>query len=143
VRTQLSDEMPAVGFAELEIVAKGILSANDDTAEDFTIIQPLEKMNKNSLTNNISNLLTIGLSHSRQVEQFIIQLSQIDNSFSGRLITGFKDKYNELKEQGLVGDQLFEGMFEFASGGRKEFKEKAAGLAVLCHLFVACEVFEK
>ncbi|HRK98784.1 MAG TPA: HNH endonuclease signature motif containing protein [Alphaproteobacteria bacterium] len=143
VRTRLSDEMPAIGFAELEIVAKGLLSANDNDTSDFTIIKPLEKMNKNGLTQNVNHLLTIGLSRSREVEDFIIQMSRIDSAFSGRLITGFQAQYNKFCEDGLSGDALFEAMFGFASGGHKDFKEQAAGLAVLCHLFVTCEVFEK
>lgn len=143
VRTKLSEEMPSIGFGELEVVAKGLLSANDDTTSDFTIIKPLEKMNKNNLTHGVNQLLTVGLSRSREVENFIIELSKLDDSFSGRLISGFQRKYKELYQSGLLGDSLFEAMFEFAAGGGKNFKEKAAGLAVLCHLFVTCDVFEK
>lgn len=143
VRERLSNEMPAIGFAELEIVARGILAPSSDDLDNFTISPPLQKMNKNGLTNNVGQLITIGLSRGREVEKFIIHISQLDSTFSDRLIAGFKQKYSTLKNGGLHGDALFEGMFEFASGGYTDFKEKAAGLAVLCHLFVACEVFEK
>lgn len=142
VSGQLGDGMAAVSFAELEVVTKGILSSNDNTVENYTIIQPIPKMQKNGLTGEVSHLITIGLSRSREVENFIVHLSQIDSSFSGRLITGFKSKYNELRASGLEGDGLFQAMFEFSGGNASNFIEKAAGLAVLCHLFVACEIFE-
>lgn len=66
----------------------------------------------------------------------------VDEEYPERLKSGFKKKYLELKEI-YSGDNLFMAMLEFAQDGHRDFKQQAAGLAILSHLFHLCEVFEK
>lgn len=53
-------------------------------------------------------------------------------------------EYERLKNAELMsGDELFNGLLDFASLGATDFKQRAAGLTVLVYLFEKCEVFEK
>lgn len=60
-----------------------------------------------------------------------------------RLKAGFLEKYWRLKREGVRGGDLFEMMCQFAQQGFQRQAQRSAGLAVLIHLFEACEVFEK
>ncbi len=67
-----------------------------------------------------------------------------DVEFGERLKQGFVLEYKKLKNDNkLIGDELFDGLLDFASGKSNDFRVRAAGLAVLVYLFEACEVFEK
>ena len=52
-------------------------------------------------------------------------------------------KYQELKMQGLDNDEIFDELWDFASGKKSDFSYKAAGLGILTYFFEKCEVFEK
>lgn len=143
VQTSLATEIPGVGFAELEVVAKAIAVSPAAPSEDFHITPPLSKMVRNSLTAPIQNLLVMGLSKSREVHSFVEHVALLDSAFPERLKAGFVKEYALLRTSGLAGDSLFEAMHQFASSGNRGFRGQAAGLAVLTYLFERCEVFEK
>jgi 5-methylcytosine-specific restriction endonuclease McrA len=143
IRSSLATEMPNVGFPELEIVAKAIASPPDKPTEDLSITAPQEKMYRNNLSNQISHLVHIGMTRSREVSDYIQHLSMIDVDFPERLKAGFVTAYKKFQGEKLVNDALFEAMHDFASGGSNNFKRQAAGLAVLVYLFESCEVFER
>lgn len=71
VRESLAAEIPAVGFAELEIVTKALLGAARDPVTTFTITNPALKMTRNDLTERIHFLMTMGLAKAREVEKFV------------------------------------------------------------------------
>lgn len=142
VKQQLDNGMSLVGFAELEIATKAIASGQHTIDATFQLICPQEKIIKNKLTVMSQQLITIGLSKSYEVRNFLLQQALLDQYFPERLKVGFQKKYAELKQQ-LNGDVLFIAMFDFAKAGKTEFTQQAASLAVLCHLFELCEIFEK
>ena len=144
VSDQLDMQMNVVSFAELEIASKAIASGQHvDFSEDFFTITPSEKIDKNNLSQSVRSDIAMGLSKSKEVEKFLANMAMnVDGEFPERLKNGFKTKYEELKEE-LSGDELFASMLEYSQAGQKGFKQQAASLAVLSHLFHICEVFEK
>jgi hypothetical protein len=142
VRVSLTGEMLSVSFAELEIVTKAILMVPAQPAESFVITPPREKLDKNSLSNEVTFFLTMGLAKTQEVGRFVEHMAALDTDFPERLKAGFVDKYNEFLSNGLEGDALFEGLRMFASGGSSVFRNQAAGLAVLSYLFETCEIFK-
>jgi hypothetical protein len=142
VRTTLAREMPAVGFPELDVVARAILQMPSEPNLTFLLTEPKEKMKKNNLTGNILQYVQLGSSKANEVEKFIQHAAILDSQFPERLKAGFVEKYSYLQGEGLDGDVLFESLHEFASGGSRDFLRQAAGLAVLVYLFEKCEVFE-
>ncbi len=143
VRNSLVFEIPQIGFAELEVIAKGISGSAMPPSEDFSLIPPQEKMDKNGLTDKVHFLLTMGMSKSSEVSSYVQHVSRIDPHFPERLNAGFIKEYERLRSNGLLGDALFESLRDFSAGGSSEFKRQAAGLAVLVYLFELCEIFEK
>lgn len=144
VAEQLDQGMSEVSFAELEIAAKALASGkHSSNSDNFEVIPPEEKINKNGLSNAVRSDIAMGLSKSHEVERFLANMAtNVDEEFPERLKSGFKEKYLELKKT-LYGDELFASMLEFAQSGQRGFKQQAAGLAILSHLFHLCEVFEK
>lgn len=144
VAEQLDQGMSEVSFAELEVAAKALASGrHSSNGDSFEVIPPEEKINKNELSDTVRSDIAMGLSKSHEVERFLANMAtNVDEDFPERLKSGFKEKYLELKKT-LSGDELFASMLEFAQAGQKGFRQQAAGLAILSHLFHLCEVFEK
>jgi len=143
VCSNLALEMPEISFAELEVVSQGIMAPADTPSVDYSVTPPKEKMARNNLTNHVTMLLTMGLSKSREVHEYLQHMAMLDSQFPERLKAGFVHEYERLRAEGTDGDALFESLRHFSSGGCTEFKRQAAGLAVLAYLFECCEVFEK
>jgi hypothetical protein len=142
VRDTLKSEVVNVTFVELGVVTKYLVSGQYTPSTSFTIIPPKDKIKKNKLSGEIEALITMGLTQVNQVADFIDRCP--DMEFGERLKQGFVEQYETLKNtEALGGDDLFNALLDFASGGSKDFKEKAAGLSVLVYLFEKCEVFEK
>lgn len=143
VEEQLDEELSNVSFAELEVAAKALSTGKFSEPTDFTVISPELKIAKNNLTQTSRTYITMGLSRSSEVEKFLANMAQlVDSEFPERLKNGFKQKYLELSKNSS-GDELFMDMLEFANSGRSDFKQQAAGLAILIHLFHLCEIFKK
>jgi len=142
IKNSTEKEMVNVTFAELDVITKYLNSGQVTVDDSLTVIPPKDKIKKNSLSSETERLITIGLLQVRQVGDFIDKFPDVE--FGERLKQGFVVGYERLKNQEhLKGDELFESLLNFASAGRTEFKERAAGLAVLTYLFEKCEVFEK
>ncbi len=143
VRNRLTENMAGVGFAELEIVTKGILSVPEPPSSDFASLDPKAKMERNNLTDKVHFLITLGFAKFKEVETYVENIALIDSQFPERLKAGFIIEYNRLIEAGFEGDSLFEALREFAYGRSRDFQQQAAGLAVLTYLFQKCEIFKK
>ena len=144
VAKQLDQGMSEVSFAELEVAAKALASGQHSyNGDGFQVIPPEEKINKNGLSDSVRSDIAMGLSKSHEVERFLANIAtNVDEDFPEKLKSGFKEKYEELKKS-LNGDELFSAMLDFAQAGQSSFRQQAASLAILSHLFHLCEVFEK
>ena len=143
VTESLTKEIGNVTFAELEVVTKALVNAPLSGAESFILTPPIEKMNKNGLSERSALLIRLGLANARLVEDFVAKFTMTSSSFADDLKAGFVSEYNVRVTEGFVGDDLFEAMRAFAVSGAQEFRRQAAGLSVLTYLFEKCEVFEK
>jgi len=141
VKEQLMSSLPDVTFAELEVITKYLIEA-PVTPSDMKMISisPKEKIEKNNLSNEVENLITMGMMGYHQVKDYLNR--HPDEKFADRLKEEFTQKYLELKKQGLSGDELFYELWNFASIGSNDFKLRAAGLKVLTYFFEICDVFE-
>jgi len=132
-----------VGFAELEIAARSLLSNSGASVGNLTVIPPPKKIEKNLLGSTSALLLTMGAAKSHEVETALIKASQLDANFTPRLRAGFVARYDKAKKDGYVGDALFAEVYDWACGGSADKARVAAGLCILSHLFILCDVFEK
>lgn len=141
-RTALAQHMNRVAFPELEAAARVLLATRPSGDEKLIALPPDEKMRLNDLGDEPRFLLTVGASKSDEVGRFIAYQSQLDEGYAGRLRGGFVAEYRSHRSAGLRGDDLFEAMRVFACGGATDEPRKLAGLAILTHLFILCDVFE-
>ena len=144
VREAITDTFSEIGFLELEEATQWIMQIKPPNVDNgFSLTPPEDKLKKNSLGNGSKNIVTMGLSVSREVHTYVESVAQVDPAFPERLKSGFMEEYYRLKRKGHAGDDLFDFMCRFAQRGFKKQAKKTAGLAVLIYLFEACEVFEK
>jgi hypothetical protein len=143
VTDALRTVMPQVTFTELKQITASLVTHNSIGCPDLTVIPPAEKIAKNKLSSVTHSYLAIALAKADVVRAFIDQFTRLDETFSSRLRTGFIQEYVHLKNDGLSGDELFQEMLNFATGGKTDLTTQAAGLAVLGYYFEACEVFER
>ena len=142
VRERLLEEMPDVGFAELEVVSAALVNNPTPITVALELTNPAEKMDRNGLTQDVLFEIQQGMFKSKEVSQFLVAMSRLDRDFPERLRSGFLTRYRELHADGVTGDALFVGLRSFA-GANGSFRRQAAGLAVLVYLFETCEVFER
>ncbi len=144
VHDTLDDAMSQIGFAELEVAVRGIEQQSTKQVVEFTVIPPDEKIAKNKLSDATRKLLIMGLMQGDEVKQYMQNMEKINAGFVDKLVGGFKDKYVDLLvEDQLSSDAIFETLLNFACNNASDFSTRAAGLALLAHLFETCEVFEK
>jgi len=142
VREQLGNIIPEVTFEELEIIIKYLKKPPlVQYPQDLKVVPTKEKIRKNMLSEEVANLITMGMSGYYQVQNFINKYPEPE--FSEKLRNMFVQKYLELKDKGLKGDDLFYELWDFASPSYLDFKTRAAGLKILTYFFEICEVFEK
>ena len=131
-----------VTFAELSVVTRYIMSGQAAINDSLKLIPPKDKIQKNSLSNIIEHQIMMGMIQVKQVADYVNGCPDIE--FGDRLSKGFVMEYERLKNTEMMsGDELFNGLLDFASVGAADFKQRAAGLTVLVYLFEKCEVFEK
>lgn len=151
VEERLTEGMRDIRFAELESVCRGLVTGSALPSSGLTAIPPKSKMEDNELTEVSSYRMTLGLMQAPQVGQYLQEMAtRIDPGFPQRLRQGFVSEYEDLRNKGLRGDALFLAMHDFAyeaasspsADSGERFELRAAALAVLCHLFEVCDVFE-
>lgn len=142
INTLTGQAVIEVTFAELSVVTRYIMSGQAVINDSLTLIPPKDKIQKNRLSTSIEHLIMMGMTQVKQVADFVNRCPDIE--FGGRLSQRFVMEYERLKESEMMsGDELFDGLLDFASAGTTDFKQRAAGLTVLVYLFEKCEVFEK
>ena len=142
INTLTGQAVVEVTFAELSVVTSYITSGQAAINDSLTLIPPKDKIQKNGLSKTVEQLIMMGMIQVKQVADFVNRCPDI--RFADRLSQGFVMEYERLKNTEMMnGDELFNGLLGFSSGGSVDFKERAAGLTVLTYLFEKCEVFEK
>ena len=140
----LSTSIANVGFEELEVAAKALMASQGaDGGWSVSSLPPKEKLKKNKLGATCEMLLTMGAAKSQEVESVLLRAAQLDSGFPERLRDGFIARYAALFGEGLRGDDLFMAVYDWAGGTNTSKQRQAAGLCILSHLFIICDVFEK
>ena len=139
----LATEMAKLTFGELEAVTNYVAEQAAQPGVDYSLVDPAEKMKRNSLGQQTHDQLVLGLSKVQLVSEYVDHVTKLDGRFPEKLRDGFLATFRRLKEQRLEGDDLFDRMADFACRNDHRTRYRAAGLAVLTYLFEICEVFEK
>lgn len=133
-----------LGYSELETAAKALMASTaSPQSYEFRIITPEKKIEKNSLGSQSRLLITMGASSSHLVEDMLLKAIQLNPQFADMLKEGFNVKYKNFADAGLVGDDLFNALHEWAAGSSGNQVRRASGLCILVHLFIICDIFER
>ena len=142
LRAKLSD----IGYAELEVAARALMTDkpidDGDDTDPAAPMPPANKIKKNNLTLGSARLLKMGIAMSHEVKAMLRNAAQLDSTFPDRLRDGFQAKYQIFVAEGLMGDDLFDALYVWSGSTNSDPKRALAGLCLLSHLFVLCEVFE-
>lgn len=142
VAQMLEQESISYSFAELEVLAKHIISTTTPIQIDqsYSLLKIDEKIKKNSLQ-GFEKYITMGLSSNSTIENYLNR--HPDPSVATQLTNIMASEYKALKTQGLDNYEIFDELWNLASGKHTDFSYKAAGLGILTYFFEKCEVFEK
>ncbi len=144
VRQAMLEAFADVGFPELQEATRWATTIQpSSTTIDYSLLKVEDKIRKNDLDNDALGVIAMGLGVASEVARYIENVAQTDPHFPERLKAGFLEEYWRLRKNDVVGGELFELMCRFSQQGFQRQAERSAGLAVLIHLFEACEVFEK
>src|SRR5271168_1077160 len=103
---------------------------------------PAEKLQYNQLSDAVATLLKAGMARSETVKKYLRGLA--DQTRYDRVAAAFRERYNQLRAQGLPPNDLFLGLQKFVVGdGFPDPSQQAATLAILAFFFEACEIFER
>lgn len=106
-----------------------------------SIIPPsVDKLQKNSLSQDAMQLLKIGRVKEHLVSNYFSNTGKIEIGES--IAEAFRRRYSDLKDQGHHPDLIFGYLQQYAGGGSRDPREQAAGLAVLSYFFERCDIFE-
>lgn len=138
----LKQESVSYSFAELEVLAKYLISSATPMPnnQSYSLLKIDEKIKKNSLQ-GVQMYITMGLSSNYTIDDYLNK--HPNQLFATQLTNIMAQKYQELKMNGLDNEEIFNDLWDFASGMQSDFSYKAAGLGILTYFFEKCEVFEK
>lgn len=145
VTNRLENSINNVTCEELAMIIKYAFSSNTEhlTEEDYNIIAPKDKINKNNLSAKTENLITMGLANFTLIQDYINKQTSIDITFEQNLKKAFVDKYMELKEKNIDNEAIFAEIWSFAKGNKTDDNSTAAALSVIAYFFLECDIFEK
>jgi hypothetical protein len=142
VLDKLNNDVPSVGFSELENVLKYLASEQISINDEYQLLTPTEKIQKNNLSKQVTQSIVRGMIGANQVRQYLEK--HPDTEYGNRIRERFVQEYNRLRnEEKLTNDNLFYSLLDFAALRSNEPEKTRAGLSVLVYLFETCEVFEK
>ncbi len=133
-------EISAIGFSELNSVLSTIAQQQPPSETDIRPVSP-GKIEANALSENVRELLTLGMKKSDLVRRFFRQW--YDPTLGDRAAEAFRMKYEELRTAGTLPDDIFTQLQIFAgSAERRSPSHEFAVYAVLAFFFEECDIFE-
>lgn len=138
--TPSEKDIRSLGFSDLEIVLSTIAQQQPPTDIEIRPVSP-DKIEANALSDNVRELLMLGMKKSDLVRRFFRQWH--DPALGDRAAEAFRKKYEELRTFGILPDDIFTQLQIFAgSTERRSPSHEFAVYAVLAFLFEECDIFE-
>jgi hypothetical protein len=103
---------------------------------------PHTKLQHNQLSEATAALIKAGMTRVVIVKKYLGGL--LDQTRHDRVAAAFRQRYEQLKAEGLPPDDIFVGLQKFVSGNTvATTAHQAATLAILAFFFEECEIFER
>lgn len=134
-----ADDYDGVGSADVARVIRHLETVEPSPGEEPVSPPSVDKIRRNSLSNEVLDLLVVGKRKEPLVEKYFRKHST--PAFGERVAEGFRRRYRALKETERSSDGIFLGLQRYM-GSRGKPKKQIATLAVLAYLFDRCDIFE-
>lgn len=132
--------MMSLGLNELKPILAHLEQVLPDSDERPRPVSP-EKLAYNALPQSVEALLKAGMTKASLVEKYFKRTT--NKELGERIAASFKREYERCKNENLSGVEIFDRLWTFATGPyRGQSGGEVAALAVLAHLFEACDIFE-
>lgn len=125
---------------EITEVLDALVQANPSYNNEEISPPSLEKISKNSLSDDAVALLSIGRRKEPLLDRFLQR--RADVTFGERIAEGFRTRYMELKTTSASSDEILSGLQSYAGGVGASPKRQAAALAIISYFFERCDIFE-
>lgn len=131
-----------ISLADLEplLAHLGRVRNRGDLAEPHTV--PTNKLDFNNLNPDIRDYLIHGMRFAKQVadyyEGFYDVLARDETA------AAFRERYENLREQGLTPDEIYEELFAYVAGNRRlDSIMQTSVYTILSYFFETCDIFEE
>lgn len=131
------------GILEKAVQCLNLPSPNRNAGSDLQNIPVKQKLELNDLHEATLDIITASACYSPCVKKFIAVRCRTIGSSADALKTYFFDLYQNLRMEGFLGDELFDAMLIYIRHKVRDVQLQAAATAILVHLFLMCDVFEK
>ena len=147
----LHDLEALLGFAPTELALDGLdfeqlrpvveHIAKEEPPELPPIDAPSpQKLDANSFSSDIRSMLEAGRTRIGLVRDYFQKHS--DPFLGEEIAQGFRERYSDLKSEGLTADQIYSELHQFAGGSGGSIQRSSAVLAILTYFFESCDIFE-
>ena len=99
-----------------------------------------DKLDRNSLSPAVADLLRAGRRKEPLVEQYLRRTPSAD--LGERIAEAFRTRFTELLSEDSSPDEIFRALQEYAGGSEGPPTRQVAVLAVLSYYFERCDIFE-
>jgi hypothetical protein len=133
-------DMNNLTFLEVQPVLKYLQKTKPDPL--YPVNAPsVTKLEANDLSSDVEGLLRLGRLQESLVQNYFDR--NADPDIADEIAQSYREKYQELKRQGLLGDDIFLELQKFTGGPERGTPSKeAAVLAVMSYFFERCDIFE-
>ena len=140
--SRMIDGVSSIGFAELEVILNYLASTQDNIKEDYTLLPPNEKIEKNNLSDKVRKSISGGMVGATQVKKYFEKHPdpKFGNLVRNRLVQEYRKLHDE--KYSLLINYLMK-LWDYAAQHSNDFTKRMAALSVLVYFFETCEVFEK
>lgn len=128
-----------VGSGDVAEVVQYLETVEPPPGEEPVSPPSVDKIRRNSLSNDVRDLLTLGKRKDSLVKDYFRK--NPGPAFGERVAEGFRRHYRMLKETEISPDEIFLGLQKYM-GDRGSVQKQIATLAVLAYLFDRCDIFE-
>jgi hypothetical protein len=130
-----------VRLEEIKSLLQHIALQPEPLTVDVRLV-PADKLEFNQLSPAAGTLLKAGMTRAEVVKKYLRGIA--DQTRYDRVAAAFRLRYQELRAEGRVPDDIFAGLQKFVAGdGVASPSHQAATLAILAFFFEACEIFER
>jgi hypothetical protein len=134
-------EFDSITFIELEDVYNQFKLPETIKITNISMpIPPNKKIDKNKLSQNVHEEIQIAYSQIPKFGEFVNNHPKI--GFSSKLKQGFINKYILLVDEGYRGDEIYNELKIFATGGKPYLSRQVGAIIILAYYFECCDIFE-